>query len=508
MDEPRKLNYSSLVKSFNSTYEPFGVNYGTDQVDKLEIPSTKKYREIVQMCRFYYRKDPIASTVINKLVDIGITDLIIQQSNLSDNEFRVFTGISKTLKKFARICALEFLLSGLVIPEITYTPATRDQIKEFGIKKYESITIPSDLYLTQPENVVINSAFMSSNPSYFLEVPDDVIAFIQSKGRYPDGTEDKVAYDKLIALFPEFVILVANGQTMIPIINDSILRRNPLADSPYPTPYLNATLETLKLKRNLKRMDYSLASRMISAILLIKLGNDLFPVTETDTDQFEAIRNQMLQRSSVVQTNVWDMERIFQLYANHTVTMEWITPDISALLNEAKYNDVNADIFFSLGFPRILTTGETERSGSSNPEFASLSPVKSMEEIQDEIIIIINKIIKTVSNLNGFKSIPYAKFDEINLHAFADFINGLSTLYNTGNISREHYASAFGFDWKEEMNIKSEENKLMEELKVGEFAPQPFSPQPTTPGGQPEQTNKNSNKTVPNSKETTQNNTK
>ena len=47
-------------------------------------------------------------------------------------------------------------------------------------------------------------------------------------------------------------------------------------------------LEPLKHKRNIRRMDYSIASRVISAIQLIKLGNDDFPVTEDDEDAFKA----------------------------------------------------------------------------------------------------------------------------------------------------------------------------------------------------------------------------
>ena len=123
----------------------------------------------------------------------------------------------------------------------------------------------------------------SDKPSYFIKVPDEIIFFIQNNGKYPDGTEDKKAFEILKSYYPEFVSQVKAGVREIPVENpDLVIRRKPQPDTQYPVPYLSPTLESLKHKRNLRRMDYALAARVIGAIQLFRLGNDTFPVTPED----------------------------------------------------------------------------------------------------------------------------------------------------------------------------------------------------------------------------------
>jgi len=260
-----------------------------------------------------------------------------------------------------------------------------------------------------------------------------------------------------------------------------IVRRKPMTGTKYPVPYLYPALESLKHKRNLRRMDYSLASRVITAIQLFKLGDKDFPVTEDDESAFDDIKNQMTWRNSSGR----DLERIYQLFANHTLQIEWVMPDVKALLDDAKYGSINTDIFFALGFPRILTTGETEKTGTSSAEFAMISPVKSMENMQEKLLTILKDIVYQISDRNKLKDVPEVKFKKINLYAIADFLQIMTSLYDTGNISRETYDEAFGFDFIDEMNIKEDEEKLLKEKKLGSYAPMPFAAEPAIPGQAP-----------------------
>jgi len=163
---------------------------------------------------------------------------------------------------------------------------------------------------------------------------------------------------------------------------------------------------------------------------------------------------------------------------------------LDALLNDTKYTNVNRDILYALGFPLLLIAGEAERTGTSAPEFATLSPVRSMESFRDKIIEVIKDIVEKVSDKNGFKSVPGVRFAPLNLQAFADFMTALSALYTSGNLSREDYAAYLGYDWTEQMDKKEAEQKVLKEKELGEFAPAQFSPAPgvpgTTPQGQPE----------------------
>jgi len=369
---------------------------------------------------------------------------------------------------------MEYLITGLVIPEVGYARIATNDLPGFNVKKKETLYLPQKLWIRDPATIEIRTSWAINEPTYYVEVPPELIKFILTDGELDNGKEDRELYKQLVALYPDFVKKVKAGYKKIKLENDLIIRRKPLSDSPYPTPYLFPALEALKHKRNLRRMDYSIASRVISAIMLVKLGSDDFPVTEDDTDQFEAIKNQLLWRGNYGK----DIERIFELFANHTLEIEWIFPPTDALLSDKKYAEVNQDIFFSLGFPRILTTGETERSGSSDPEFASMSPVKSMENMRNKILLVMKDIVKRISEGNSLKDIPDVRFSPINLHSFNNFVEGMSKLYETGNISRTSFAGAFDYNWEEEMRQKESENELMKELQVEEFAPQAFSPQP------------------------------
>ncbi len=484
-------SWSMLPNTYSSP------SWSPDDVDKMEVLDLKSYQKIVKQCRFFYKKDPIAGTVLNKLIEIGITDLIFDKGKLSENEFRIFEAVKDKIQDFMEDCAMEFLISGLVVPEIKYAAVPKEKLNELKIKKYSSLTLPISMWLRDPAFIKINSSMVMDSPSYYIILPEELIFFIKNKGKYPDGNKDEKLYTELLSYYPEFVALVMAGNREVLLENDLIVRRKVLTDSPYPIPYTYNILEALKHKRNLRRMDYSIASRVIGAIMLVKLGDKDFPIVEGDEDAFKDIKDQMYWRYSGTR----DLERVFQLFANHTLQIEWVFPDVTTLLDDAKYANVNQDIFFGLGFPRILTTGETDKSNTSDPELSMESPIRTMENMQKKLLPIVNNIVYNIAKYNGLDNHPDVRFRKINLVTFVDFVAALAQLYNTGNLSRESYDEIFGYAFKEEIEKREAEEKMLEEKQIPQFAPQPFSPQPETgtTGTEPKTT-----KTKPKTKETTQ----
>jgi hypothetical protein len=478
----------SLIGNTSNPWSP-------SDVDKMELGTTD-YQKIVKACRFFYQKDPIASSTINKLVEIGINDIVFAKNGLSDNEFRIFEAIEDMLEEFAEVMTMEYLISGLVVPEIKYARVSKDKLKRLGIKKYDSLMLPITMFVRDPETIIIKQTPLGDKPAYFVKIPGDLIFFIKSKGKFPDGTSDPEVYNILTSNFPDFVKAVEDGATEIRIEDDTlIIRRKPQPNDPYPIPYLSAALESLKHKRNLRRMDYALASRVIGAIQLFRLGDKDFPVTEDDKDdQFNAVKQQILWRDGSGK----DIERIFQLFANHTLQIDWVMPDTSALLDESKYTNINQDIIYSLGFPRILITGETEKSSTSQPEYAMMSPAKTMENFRRKILEVLEDVVNKVAEFNNLKTAPEVDFKPLTLFDYQTLLKSLADLYAGGNISRTTYAETLGYVWEDEMEQKAAEQKTLKEKELGEFAPLPNGVQPTSPND-----NNTGNKNIPNKPEKT-----
>jgi hypothetical protein len=462
-----------------------------EDVDKFATKKvTKEYRNVVRACRFFYRRDPFASVIINKMVDIAMSELQLIQGNVPDNQFRVYESFLDELQDFSEDCALEYLISGLLLPEIELERKPKRELQKRGIKAYSSLFLPESFWIRDPATIIINSPLLGSKPSYYVEVPDELIHFITQKGVYPDGTEDKELYTQLARLYPDFVALVDKGETRIKLEVDLAFRRRVLTDSPYPTPFLYPALESLRHKRNLRRMDYSLASRVITAIQIVRVGNDTYPLVSEDDQQLEVLRTQMRWKDSQNK----EIERIFQLFTNHTVEIEWILPDVSALLDEAKYKSVNADILNSFGFPKILVTGETERSQSSDASIAMVSPEKTLEGVRRKVIRVLRKIIFDVADQNGFAKIPEIRFSPMNLRSFSEFLEGLILLYETGNLSRTDLDKALGFDFMEQIEKRADEISIIEELGIPEFAPVPHSNSPNSEDENTTETKENEEK--------------
>lgn len=431
------------------------------------------YVKCVNHCRFFYKTEPLVSTVLDKLVEIGITELVFSKNKLSDNEFRVFEAVKPRLTEFAEQMATEFLMSGFVIPEIGYAKVDKDFLFALGVKRYPSLELPDSMWLRDPTTVKIRTTLLSDKPSYFVKVPTDLVSFIKSKGTYPDGKKDTILYEKMVDEFPEFVDAILKGETEILMENDNVIRRKFMPDNPYPIPYVQSALEPLHQKRKLRRMDYSIVDKIISAIMHVKIGDKDFPITQSEEDQeyVESIASQLRMRGRDEQV----LERIFQLITNHTVEIKWIFPETEALLNIDKYNDINQEILFGLGFPRVLITGEAQKSGTSDSEIATLSPIKTAEGFRRKIIEVIKDICTEISKRNKFNSVPAVSFKEMNLHKFQDMLNALRLMWDTAGISRTSIDKTMGFEFSQEIDLMEQEMKELRARDLSEFGPTPNS---------------------------------
>jgi len=455
----------------------------TEEVDRMEIP--KDYHKLIKTCRFFYKRDPIGGTVMNKMVDCAITPLSNRKSECTDEEYEVYNALTEMLQEFFRNVCLEYLLSGLVIPHYEWVRMRGSDLSQ-KLNSRRRVTVPDNIWFRDPATVTVKNSVIPNKKYYYVDVDARTISFVKNKGKYPDGTVDKETYEELLKNYPAFVKAIQDlrGTKMQIKLEDirPILAKT-LPEESYPVPYMSNALESLVHKRNLRKMDYAIASRVVSAIQMIKLGSDDFPCTD-ETD-FDAIKQQMNYRS---QTGYQD--RVYQLFANHTLEIEWVFPDTQAMINTEKYRAVEDDIIAAFGFPRTLITGETLRSNvQGGSDFAAFSPIATMETIRDRLLEWTKGLYKEIRDRNEYiKNYPMPQFTPMRLYRLLDLNIIGQSLYMEGNISRTTRQELVGLDFETEIERKVQEEKEMKEKGV-EPAPQlPFSsPQIGKTGRQPQQ---------------------
>lgn len=446
-----RIELSSKVKALASTeFNPWTSSLFPSsefQVDRFQMPS--EWHKVVQLCYYFYEREGLVKSVIDKQVEISMNGLNILSDKMDNEIKKLFEYVMIKLMEFLSIAATEYYISGLVVPEVVWGILTKEVS---GLSKdYE---IPVDIWIRDPSQVELKSTPLPNHIIPIWKVPDEDIVFIKGKGKYSDGTEDVETFDLLKESFPEFVKDVTAGKTSFVLNGRHVIRRKPLLRNPYPIPYLMSALELLIHKRNLRAMDYAMISRVINAILHVKVGNDTFPLTVEDDDIIEELQNQFNRNR-----NVNNQERVFQFFTNHTVEISWIIPPLDSLLNSGKYFEINQEILYSLGFPKFLVTGEKDKSNTGSSSSALLSPVNSMTSVRTEFALFLSSIFIELSTRNNFSEVPTVSFAPLNLVELSELIQLSLSLESSGVISKTSLAKLAGFDFESEQMLRKDEKE-------------------------------------------------
>lgn len=422
-------------------------------------PNLGKYHDQLKICRWFHKFDPIASTVINRMADMSITTIRnrrntkLNADQVDDTTMAYFEALVEELRPVIKQMALEYLLHGLVVPAYSFKRLRGDLISEkLGRKRY---TVPDQMWIRNPENLELKRKPTGTDRQIWLKIPKDDIELVQNKGVRSDGTEDKEAYRYLVDNFPEYVAAIRSGKTKFLLEDVRTMMRKPTSFEDYPTPFLVAALGALQHKAYLKTMDRAIASRAIEAMRHIKVGDKDFPA---DDDDITATKAALAESSS-------SGERIFNFFTNHTVSVEWIIPELEALINETKYAEPNADIFLAMGFPRVLTTGETLRSNSSDSKIASLGPKATLEDLREAIIKWLKALYKELAEKNDFKRVPEPYFAPIPAIDWTTLVQFSIDAMKEGAISKDTVAQLYGSDYE------TESDQITTEQESGVLSP-------------------------------------
>lgn len=401
---------------------------------------TRPYHDTIKLCRFFYRTDPIASTVINRISEIAATPLrnrrrsLLQNGVVAEEEYNFYNAIAQLIQPYISTMILSYLLDGMAIPQYELVRMSGNRVTpKLGRTRY---MFPHAIWMRDAENIVLYKTVKGHGRRAMVKIPFEDINFIQTNGQRSDGTIDTEAYEQLAEEFPEYVAAVKAGATIFPV-TDYIIYRKLLPQNEYPIPFLEPALDPLDHKRYLKMMDRAIASRAIEAFRHVKVGSDEYPADDEDID---AAKTAMGQNSSA--------ERVYNLFTNHTITIEWVTPPFDTLLSNEKYDSANNDIFFALGFPRILTVGETEKSNSADNKIASLGVLSTLKDIQRDVLEWVKQLYRELAEANRFTKIPDPYFSAIPLADVTQLIQFARDMLENRVISKDTASSFYGTDFE------------------------------------------------------------
>lgn len=409
--------------------------------DPLKAPfdNTKKYsyNQTIDFCRHFYERDTIVRTVINRMVNLSITRLRNRRTNQNVN-IEYYDAVAEKLQSFLKSVAAEYFITGLVVPGITYKTTMLNKLNPtLGRKRVE---FPDEMWIRNPTNIKLRKKPASMQRSLFLEIPTDEVSFIMGKGQRPDQTNDVAAYRELVKQFPEYVRAVQKGQRLFPIEDMRPIYGELTSYNDYPIPFLQNALSAMQHKEYLKLMDRSMVSRSMELLRHIKIGNDEYPATD---DDIAATQTAIAQAAAAG-------DRVFNFFTNHTVDVKWVLPPLDALMNESKYAEPNADIFLALGFPRILTVGESLRSNSSDSRIASLGPMATLSELRERILDWVKWFYEDLATKNNFSDWPDPYFSPIQFQDMTALTQFAIQAQQIGAISKDTIAQLYGSTYEEE----------------------------------------------------------
>jgi hypothetical protein len=472
MDKPLSKTVAGYSPNPIFVYNLNTVGY----YDPLNRPfdNSKKYsyHEIVKYCRYFYERDTIARTVINRMVNLAVTRLRNRKEDKDVNN-AFYDAISLKLQPFLKHMATEYFVNGMVVPAFTYKTVMMNKLDPSLSRK--RVEIPDQFWIRNAANIKLRKRPTSMDRAIYLELPQDEIMFIVNKGKRSDGTDDTAAYRELLKQHPEYVKAVQDGQRTFPIDGTNPIYCDLTSYNEYPLPYLQNALSAMQHKEYLKLMDKTIVSRSIELLRQIKVGSDTFPATDDDI----AATQQAISEAAA------SGDRVFNLFTNHTVEVSWVLPPLDALLNESKYAEPNSDIFLALGFPRILTVGESLRSNSSDSRIATLGPMTTLSELREKIIEWVKLLYEDLATRNGFTEWPDPYFSPIQFQDMTALTQFAIQAQQIGAISKDTIAQLYGSTYEEEQQKISFEVEADDTNQQQPAAPKEPSAQTGT-GVQPE----------------------
>ena len=238
----------------------------------------------------------------------------------------------------------------------------------------------------------------------------------------------------------------------------------------YPMPRAARMIDDMNYKDELKKADYSTLDGITNYILKITIGNDEHPVTSQA--ELETI------------AKLFDTSgKSFDIVWNHTLEVEKITfPEISDILGQDKFAQVNDDLSQAMGVTRALIDGEVKGSGQ-----AVQAALKGFSEEINYARRCVKRWIdheyEEVALAMGFDRYPQVRFDENALKDEIMMMSVVQGMIDRRIISYETGIEKLGFEFSNELANMVQEAPMVQSGLLGIIG-SPYNPQ-VVPGETP-----------------------
>ena len=252
----------------------------------------------------------------------------------------------------------------------------------------------------------------------------------------------------------------------------------------YPLPKLTRAMDSLKYKDSLQKADYSTLDGITNYILKITIGNDSHPVVSQT--ELEAV------------ANLFDTpSKSFDVVWNHTLDIEKITfPEISTILGQDKFAQVNDDLSQAYGVSRALLDG-TLQGNAKAVELAAKSFAEEINYARRSVKRWIDNEYEEVALAMGFDRYPQVRFDENALKDEILMMSVVQGMIDRRIISYETGIEKLGMDFGTELANMKQEAPLVSDGTLGIIG-SPYNPKALPPATPPVERD-----TTPSGKDTT-----
>lgn len=422
-------------------------------------------QDIYQRAVDYYRTRDVYGSHINVLTNFAAKGF---ENDIEDPKIKEFYdnwNVDTGFDYFVDMLFFDLFRVGMVRtykvlgryePEVNHLrPFKSSASRETGISKnrYSKSFLPLRYTILNPTAVVIKGSLMFGQTATFLkkEAGKEIKVLLEMKKSDLSDFQRKII-DHLPSDFKKAVLAGEDIPLDPNLLGEVDYRRMPYER--YPLPRASRAFESIEFKDELRKADYSTLDGITNYILLIRVGNDTFPVKKQDT----------LDRASELFDTV---SKSYKVVWNHTLDVEKITsPEIGEILGFEKYRQVNGDITGGMGVIRALIDGLGD-SSSAATELAVKSIIEEINYARRQVTRWIYNEYRQVALAMGFDRFPKVRFDDMALRDEIQMMSIVQGMIDRRIISYRTGQKKLGFDPDTELAQMEAERPLVEDGILG-----------------------------------------